>query len=131
MRRQSRIGSRARRPATDGGKSTGRECAGTLTTSHQLLTSSWTADVMRLETAIEQFTADRPLASDCQVALFEMAGDGQLHVNVTHHHRTVAVPGWAGPGQLADGFIHNRRFCNTAPSQMIRHIREMVFAARN
>ncbi len=130
MRRQSRIGSRACEPAPDAFKSASRSGAGTVTTSHQLLTSSWTAYVERVETAIERFTANRPLAADCQVILFEMPGDGQLHVNVIHHRPTVAVRGWAGPGRLAGGFIHNRRFGDTPPSRMIRQIREMVFAAR-
>ncbi len=130
MRRQSQIGTRPGKPAANVFKRTGREGAGTLTTSHQLLTSAWTADVERLETAIERFTADRPLADDCQVDLFEMPGDGHLHVNVTHHDPTVSLRGWAGPGRVADGFIHNRRFVHTPPSQMIRHIRDMVFAAR-
>ena len=101
-----------------------------VTTKHKLLTGSWTADVKTLETAIGRFTADRPLAHDCQVVLFEIAGDDELHVNVTHRHRTMAVPGWAGPGRLPEGFVHNRRFGDTPPDQMIRHIRDMVFASR-
>ena len=109
----------------------GRDGAGAVTTKHRLLTSSWKADVARLETAIGRFTADRPLANDCQVVFFEVAGDGLLHVNVTHRHATMAVPGWAGPGRLPDGFVHNRRFGDTPPSQMIRHIRDMVFAERD
>ncbi len=124
MRRQSQIGSRVGKPAADGFASTG------ITASHHLLTSSWKADVETVERAISRFTADRPLAADCQVVLYEMAGDGQLHVNVIHHHPTVAVHGWAGPGRLAGEFIHNRRFGDTSPSRMIRQIREMVFAPR-
>lgn len=130
MGRQSQIGTRPGKPAANVFKRTGREGAGTLTTRHQLLTSAWTADVERLETAIETFTADRPLADDCQVDLFEVPGDAHLHVNVTHHDPTVALRGWAGPGRVADGFIQNRRFVHTPLSQMIRHIRDMVFAAR-
>ena len=111
-------------------KNGGREDAAAVTTRHKLLTSSWTADVQALETAIGRFTADRPLTNDCQVVFFEIAGDGQLHVNVTHQHQTVAAKGWSGPGHLPDGFVHNRRFVDTPQSQMIRQIREMVFAAK-
>lgn len=114
MSRQSRIGERAR----------------AVMTKHKLLTSSWTADVDTLETAIGRFPTDGRLANDCQVVFFEIAGDAQLHVNVTHQHATMAVRGWAGPGKLPDGFVHNRRFSDTPPDQMIRHIRDMVFASR-
>ncbi len=128
MRRPLRIGDRA--PAADAFGSSGRRGAGTLTTGHQLLTSVWTADVEALERAIDRFTADRPLGNDCRVDLFEMPGDSRLHVNVTHTHPTVAESGWAGPGRLADGFVHNRRFGRTPPGRIVRNIRAMVFAAR-
>lgn len=108
----------------------GREGASAVTTRHKLLTSSWTSDVETLETAIGRFTADRPLANDCQVVFFEIPRDSHLHVNVTHEHQTMAVRGWAGPARLPDGFVHNRRFGDTPPNQIIRHIRDMVFAAR-
>jgi hypothetical protein len=124
MYRPSKTGSRVGEPRAGEFTNTG------ITTSHQLLTSSWTADVERVERAISRSAADRPLAANCQVSLFEIAGDSQLHVNVVHHHPTVAVQGWAGPGRLAGTFIHNRRFGDTPPSRMIRQIREMVFAAR-
>jgi hypothetical protein len=101
-----------------------------VTTTHRNLTSSWTADVETLETAIRRFPAHGPLENDCQVVFFEIAGDRELHVNVTHQHQTVAVPGWSGPGKLPDGFVHNRRFVDTPPSKMIRQIRDMVFAAK-
>jgi hypothetical protein len=106
----------------------GREGAGVVTTRHTLRTSSWTADVETLETAIGRLTADRPLADDCQVVFFEIAGDHQLHVNVTHQRPALAVDGWAGPARVADGFVHNRRFGDTTPSRMIRDIRAMIFA---
>jgi hypothetical protein len=99
-----------------------------VTSRHKLLTSSWTADVETFERAIGRFTLDRPLANDCHVVFFEVPGDGQLHVNVTHQHQTMAVRGWAGPARLPDGFLHNRRFDDTPPRQIIRHIRDMVFA---
>lgn len=99
-----------------------------VTTTHKLLTSSWTADVEAFETAIGRFPAYRRLVNDCQVVFFEIVGDGQLHVNVTHQHRTMPVRGWAGPARLPRGFVHNRRFGDTPPSQIIRHIRDVVFA---
>jgi len=101
-----------------------------VTTKHRLLTSAWTEDVETLETAIELFTANRPLANECHVAFFEIAGDRDLHVNVTHHHQTAAVRGWAGPARVPDGFVHNRRFGDTSSNTMIRQIRDMVFAPR-
>ena len=100
-----------------------------VTTSHTLLTGFWAADVEALEAAIGRFTADQPLTNDCRVSFFELAGDSQLHVNVTHQHPTKAVRGWAGPGITRDGFVHNRRFSGMLPSAIIRHIRTMVFAA--
>jgi hypothetical protein len=101
-----------------------------VTTQHELLTDSWTADVAALETAIGRFPAHRLLTNDCRVALFEIAGDARLHVNVTHRHQTMEVSGWAGPGSLPEGFVHNRTFGGTPPSRIAGHIREMVFAAR-
>jgi hypothetical protein len=99
-----------------------------ITTSHKLLTTSWTVDVAALETAIEGFKTDRLLADGCQVAFFEIASDDQLHVNVKHRHLTMPVRGWAGPARLPDGIVHNRRFAGTARSGIIQHIRDMVFA---
>jgi hypothetical protein len=61
---------------------------------------------------------------------FEIVGDGHLHCKVTHRHATKTVTGWAGPGHVPDGFVHNRRFGDTPQNDMIRHIRDMVFAAR-
>lgn len=97
---------------------------------HTLLSDSWTADVAALEAAIGRFNTDRPLTNNCDVVFFEIAGDGHLHVNVTHRYETKAVSGWAGPGDTPGGFVHNRRFRRTPQSEMIRHIRDMVFAAR-
>ena len=101
----------------------------TITTTRKLLTGSWTADVEKLETAIRQFKLDGARKDDCRVAFFEIARDRDLHVNVTHAHETIAASGWAGPARLREGFVHNRRFGGTAPSQIVRHIRDMVFAA--
>ena len=106
-----------------------REGAGVVTTRHTLRTNSWTANVATLETAIARLTAERPLANDCQVVFFEIAGDNQLHVNVTHQHPALAVDGWAGPARVPDGFVHNRRFGgDTTPNRMMRYIRDMIFA---
>ncbi len=101
-----------------------------VTTGHMLLTSAWTRDVERVEAAIGRFAAERRLASDCQVILFELAGDDQLHVNVIHQgrHPRVAVRGWSGPGELPDGCVYNRRFADGPAADIIRHIRTMVFA---
>ena len=100
------------------------------TTRHKLLTNSWTADVETLETGVGRFTSERPLLNHCEVVFFEIAGDGDLHVNVTHRHETIPVRGWAGPGRLPDGFVHNRRFGDAPPSAILRHVRDMVYAAR-
>lgn len=100
------------------------------TTRHKLLTDSWTADVETLETGVGRFTSARPLLNHCQVVFFEIAGDDDLHVNVTHQHETIPVRGWAGPGRLPDGFVNNRRFADAPPSTILRHVRDMVYAAR-
>jgi hypothetical protein len=97
---------------------------------HQHLSAWWTADVEDLEAAIGRFKTGRHVPNNCEVVFFEIAGDTHLHVNVTHRNATKSVSGWAGPGHVADGFVHNRRFGDTPPNEMIRHIRDMVFAAR-
>jgi hypothetical protein len=100
-------------------------------TTHKLLTDSWTTGVRVVEDAIGRFGASRDVTNDCQVALFEIVRDEHLHVNVTHKYATRTMPGWTGPGVLPSGFVHNRTFGDTQPSDIIRHIRRMVFAARN
>ena len=104
------------------------EAAVVISATHQLLSDSWTADVEALESAIGRFRTDGNLTSNCEVVCFEIAGDGHLHVNVTHRYATKPVSGWAGPGKKPDGFVHNRRFGETSQSEMIRHVRNMVFA---
>jgi hypothetical protein len=52
-------------------------------------------------------------------------------VNVTHKYATRVVPGWSGPGVVESGFVHNRTFGDTQPGDIVRHIRQMVFATRN
>ena len=100
----------------------------TTTANNTRQNGGWTADVAALEIAIAQLTASRPLTNDCRVSFFEVAGDTDLHVNVTHKHRTVAVKGWSGPASLPEGFLSNRRFQTRQP--ILRHVRDMVFAAR-
>ena len=97
---------------------------------HQLLSDSWTADVEELEWAIGRFKVGPDVVNNCEVAFFEMAGDERLHCNVTHRRATKSVMGWAGPGHVAGGFVHNRRFGDTPQQEIIRTIRHMVFAAR-
>ena len=101
-----------------------------VTTTHKLLTDSWTADVEALEAAVEGFETFGTTTNPCHVAFFEIVRDRQLHVNVTHKYQTRTVRGWAGPASLPEGFVHNRRFDDSQPAQIIRHIREMVFASR-
>jgi hypothetical protein len=95
---------------------------------HTLLTDAWAADVQTLEMGIREFAV--PPAHEYHVALFEMETDSQLHVNVTHREETKPVKGWSGPGVSASGFIHNRRFDSTPTAEILRSIRQMVFAAR-
>jgi len=83
-----------------------------------------------LELAIGRCNADTDVAKNCEVAFFETVGDEHLHCNVTHRYATKSVAGWAGPGHVPDGFVHNRRFGDAPRSEVVRHIRDMVFAAR-
>jgi hypothetical protein len=108
----------------------GRRGAMGISARHQLLTDSWTTDVENLERAISCFEADANVAISCEVVFFEIAGDASLHCNVTHRHETKAVSGWTGPGHMPDGFVHNRRFADTSRNDMVRHVRDMVCAAR-
>jgi hypothetical protein len=97
---------------------------------HALLSDSWTADVEALEGAIARFRSDGNPTNYCEVVCFEIAGDEHLHVNVTHRYATKAISGWAGPGKMPDGVVHNRRFGDASQSEMIKHVRDMVFATR-
>lgn len=101
-----------------------------ITTHHNLVSDDWTSDVRALERGIDAFPTRRDAAHDCDVALFEMAGDPRLHVNVTHRLETKPVKGWMGPGVSAAGFIHNRTFGSASADSILRDIRRMVFAAR-
>jgi hypothetical protein len=99
-----------------------------ISTTHKLLTGLWTADVEAMESSIEHFRSGRTVTNDCQVAFFEVARDTHLHVNVTHKRRTKTSVGWAGPGSLPGGFVHNRTFRDPQPTAIVGHIRKMVFA---
>jgi hypothetical protein len=99
-------------------------------TTHALLTEAWTGQVQTIELAIRRFKPDHSSTNDCEVVFFEIPGDRQLHVNVTHKYPTKGVAGWAGPGSVPSGFVYNRRFSDTRTGQLTRHIREMVLAAR-
>jgi hypothetical protein len=103
---------------------------GNLSATHNLLTDAWTGTVKTLETAVERFNADRALTNECKIVFFEVAGHHPLHVNVTHRYQTKEIRGWAGPGAVPTGFVHNRTFDEAHTSQMVRQIREMVYATR-
>jgi len=101
-----------------------------ITTTNNLLTGSWAADVTSIQAAIGRFKSSRRPSNDCRVAFFEIAHDGHLHVNVTHQHQTREIEGWDGPARLPQGFVHNRVFENVPAGQIIRNIRAMVFAKK-
>lgn len=105
------------------------ERTGRLSSTRKLLSGSWAAEVDAIETAMWRFENQHPLAADCVVAFFEIAADEKLHVNVTHRRRTKAIRGWAGPADTSDGFVTNRRFDPIPTIRIVRHVREMVFAA--
>ena len=115
----------------DGSQHAGRgDGAVAISARHQRLSDSWTADVESLEGAIGRFRTDGNLTNYCEVVCFEIAGDGHLHVNVTHRYATKRVKGWAGPGTMLNGFVYNRRFDDSSQAEMIRHVRDMIFATR-
>ena len=93
-----------------------------------LRSGDWSCDATALESALGRLIAKRPVTNECRVSFFEVPGDADLHVNVTHRYETVGVKGWSGPASMPDGFVHNRRFQDRA--SILPHIRAMVFAAR-
>jgi hypothetical protein len=99
-----------------------------ITANHTTLTAAWTADVKALATALGRIT-DARVSGDCRVTFFEVAGDPQLHVNVTRRSAGKGVNGWAGPGAMSDGVVYNRTFSRMPRYQMLRQIKEMIFAA--
>jgi hypothetical protein len=99
-----------------------------LKVERKLLGEDWENDAIAVMAAIRAFARRRPLHDDCRVVLFEVAGDRELHVNVTHHEATATPAGWSGPGVTRDGFVHNRRFGFADSGRIARHIQEMVYA---
>ncbi len=130
MLRNSRIGKGSSRRLASPQDGRRRGAMGVPARHHLLSNSRRTADVERLESVIGRFKADPDVANNCEVVFFEIVGDEYLHCNVTHRHATKSVAGWAGPGHVPDGFVHNRRFGHASHNQVVRHIRDMVFAAR-
>jgi hypothetical protein len=105
-----------------------RRGATAVSARHILLSDSWTAQVAALEAAIGHFKPDVHSKNRCEVVFFEIPGDDHLHVNVTHRYATKVVSGWAGPGSIPDGFVHSRTFGDMPQKEMMRHIRDMVYA---
>jgi len=101
--------------------------ASAITASHTLLTGVWTLDVKALETALGRIT-DARVSGDCRVTFFEVIGDRDLHVNVTRRSAG-GVHGWAGPGITPDGTVYNRTFSRMPRYQVLRQIKEVIFAA--
>ena len=101
-----------------------------LTTSHVLLTDAWTADVNALQAALGRIEKGAGLSSDCRVTFFEVAGDAQLHVEVTHRSAAANVNGSPGAESASERVVHNRAFSRAPRYQVLRGIREMVFAGR-
>lgn len=104
--------------------------AAPITVTHKLLSGIWSDTVETAEQAISRYEFSRTSLNRCHIALFEVPGDSRLHVNVTHRQQTKTISGWDGPGNVPDGFVHNRRFTSAQPSHVLRHIRSMVFAER-
>ena len=101
---------------------------GRLSLSRDLTGESWTACVNAVGRALWRVEDQHRLASDCTMAFFDSAADKALHVNVTHSHPTKRISGWTGPGRTAGGFVYNRTFAATLPTQILRHVRDMAFA---
>jgi hypothetical protein len=101
-----------------------------ITTNQALLTTAWTADVKMLEAALSRCNVEGRLNGACRVVFFEVAGDAQLHVNVIHRHPALTMSEWTGPGRTPDGLIYNRTFSRAPRYQILRRIRDMVFASR-
>ena len=98
-----------------------------ITTNHSLLTAAWTTEVQALEAALGRITDGR-VSSGCRVTFFEVAGDQQLHVNVTRRPAPRGVNGWAGPGSTPAGSVYNRTFGRMPRYPVLRQIKDVVFA---
>ena len=110
---------------------TNTDRTGRLTSTRKHLSAGWAANVDSIEAAMWRFNDEHPLANDCAVVFFEIVADEKLHVNVTHQRLTKEIRGWAGPADTPSGFVHNRTFGGATPTpQLVRHVREMVFAGR-
>src|SRR5687768_10642662 len=90
-----------------------------ITTRQQLLTDTWVDDVRDSQMHVTKLSAGHTVTYDCGIMFFEMAGDRELHVNVTHKHKTASATGWSGPGVTPEGFVHNRRFAAAAAPKSI------------
>jgi hypothetical protein len=97
-------------------------------TNHTVAGGRWNADIHHFERAIERITARRPLTNACRISFFELAGDPDLHVNVTQQLKTVPVIGWSGPAAVEGGFVHNRRFRDDRG--VVGRIQDVIFAPR-
>ena len=69
------------------------------------------------------------MSSGCRVTFFEVEGDQDLHVNVTRRSARGGVHGWAGPGTTSGGSVYNRTFSRMPRYQVLRQIKDVVFAA--
>jgi hypothetical protein len=130
MRPNPRVGNGSHKSPNDSSQSDRHGGTAAISARHTLLSDSWTAQVEALEVAIREFRSHGHLTNICEVVFFEIPGDQHLHVNVTHRYATKVVSGWAGPGSIPDGFVHSRTFCDTPQNEMMRQIRDMVFAPR-
>ena len=98
-----------------------------ITSSHVLLTDAWTADVKALQAALGRIT-DAPEGRDCRVTFFEVPGDRELHVSVTHQYPT---DDGAGARPTPHGIVPDRTFVRMPRYQVLRQIRDMVFPAES
>jgi len=97
-------------------------------TNNTFAGSRWRAEVQQLELEIGQITRARPVTNECRISFFELAGDPDLHVNVTQESLTGRVVGWSGPAAVEGGFVHNRRFRDERG--VLGKIQNVIFAAR-
>ena len=98
-----------------------------ITADHALLTALWIAEVQALEGALGRIT-DARVSGDCRVTFFEVEGDQHLHVNVLRRSAG-DVRGWSGPGATSHGPVYNRTFSKMPRYQVLRQIKDVIFAA--